>query len=388
MPTAQKTAPKAPKPQAAPAAAPVKKGDHVFLVDGSGYIFRAYHALPPITRKSDGLQLNAVFGFCNMLWKLLRDMKPEDKPTHLAVVFDLSEQTFRTEMYPDYKAHRPDPPDDLRPQFPLIREAVAAFDLPCLEQKGYEADDLIATYVGEACAAGAAATIVSSDKDLMQLVSDRVVMFDTMKDRKIGRAEVMEKFGVPPEKVIEVQALIGDSTDNVPGVPGIGVKTAAQLIGEYGDLETLLQRAAEIKQEKRRQALIEHAENARLSKKLVTLDHQVKLDVPIGDLAVHDPDYKRLISFLKAMEFNSLTRRVAEFASLDAAEIEPEARLLGKGALAPAPAGETARTGVVAPQLPLGRPPQPGDARRAKGGESGDETSPLTPKALAAARLA
>ncbi len=225
------------------AAGPLKKGDHVFLVDGSGYIFRAYHALPPINRKSDGLQLNAVFGFCNMLWKLLRDMKAEDKPTHLAVVFDLSEKTFRTEMYPDYKAHRPDPPDDLRPQFGLIRDAVHAFDLPCLEQKGFEADDLIATYVRQACEAGATSTIVSSDKDLMQLVNDRVIMFDTMKDKKIGRAEVIEKFGVPPDKVIEVQALIGDSTDNVPGVPGIGVKTAAQLIGEYGDLETLLKRA-------------------------------------------------------------------------------------------------------------------------------------------------
>ena len=241
MPAAQKAPPKAAKPQLS--AKPLKKGDHVFLVDGSGYIFRAYHALPPINRKSDGLQLNAVFGFCNMLWKLLRDMKPEEKPTHLAVVFDLSERTFRTEMYPDYKAHRPDPPDDLRPQFPLIREAVHAFDLPCLEQKGFEADDLIATYVRQACEAGATATIVSSDKDLMQLVNDGVVMFDTMKDKKIGRAEVIEKFGVPPEKVIEVQALIGDSTDNVPGVPGIGVKTAAQLIGEYGDLETLLKRA-------------------------------------------------------------------------------------------------------------------------------------------------
>ena len=275
------------------AAKPVKKGDHVFLVDGSGYIFRAYHALPPITRKSDGLQLNAVFGFCNMLWKLLRDMKPEDKPTHLAVVFDKSEKTFRTEMYPDYKAHRPDPPDDLIPQFKFIREAVQAFDLPCLEQDGFEADDLIATYARQACEAGANATIVSSDKDLMQLVSDCVIMFDTMKDKKIGRAEVIEKFGVPPEKVIEVQSLIGDSTDNVPGVPGIGVKTAAQLIGEYGDLETLLTRAGEIKQEKRRQSLIDNAEKARLSKKLVTLDDNVKLDVPIGDLAVHEPDYKR-----------------------------------------------------------------------------------------------
>src|SRR5215470_11100529 len=315
----------------------LKKGDHVFLVDGSGYIFRAYHALPPLTRKSDGLQLNAVLGFCNMLWKLLRDMKPEERPTHLAVVFDKSEPTFRTEMYPDYKAHRPDPPDDLRPQFPLIREAVRAFDLPCLEQQGFEADDLIATYAREACEAGANCTIVSSDKDLMQLVNDCVVMFDTMKDRKIGRAEVIEKFGVPPDKVIEVQALIGDSTDNVPGVPGIGVKTAAQLIGEYGTLETLLERAAEIKQEKRRQALIENAENARLSKKLVTLDDRVKLDVPIGDLAVHEPDHKRLIAFLKAMEFNAITRRVAEFAQLDAGAIAPDARLAGSGAVSPIP---------------------------------------------------
>src|ERR1700728_1063295 len=324
MPAAQK-APKKP----APLGAPVKKGDHVFLVDGSGYIFRAYHALPPINRKSDGLQLNAVFGFCNMLWKLLREMK-DDQPTHLAVVFDLSEQTFRTEMYPDYKAHRPDPPDDLKPQFGLIRQAVHAFDLPCLEQAGFEADDLIATYVRQACEAGATATIVSSDKDLMQLVNDCVVMYDTMKDKKIGRAEVIEKFGVPPDKVIEVQALIGDSTDNVPGVPGIGVKTAAQLIGEYGDLETLLTRASEIKQEKRRQSLIEHAENARLSKKLGTLDDNVKLEVPIDDLAVHEPDYKRLIAFLKAMEFNGLMRRVAEFASVDAGAIDAEGRLAGQ----------------------------------------------------------
>src|SRR5246500_286074 len=287
MPTAQKTPPQADKPAKRPAQAkPLKKGDHLFLVDGSSYIFRAYHALPPINRKSDGLQLNAVFGFCNMLWKLMRDMKREEKPTHLAVVFDLSERTFRTEMYPDYKAHRPDPPDDLRPQFPLIREAVQAFDLPCLEQQGFEADDLIATYVREACAAGATATIVSSDKDLMQLVTDCVVMFDTMKDKRIGRAEVMEKFGVPPDKVIEVQALIGDSTDNVPGVPGIGVKTAAQLISEYGDLETLLARASEIKQEKRRQSLIEFAEQARLSKRLVLLDDHVPTKVPLDRLCL------------------------------------------------------------------------------------------------------
>src|SRR5246127_1214661 len=339
MPTAQKTPPQADKPAKRPAQAkPLKKGDHLFLVDGSSYIFRAYHALPPINRKSDGLQLNAVFGFCNMLWKLLRDMKPEDKPTHLAVVFDLSEHTFRTEMYPQYKAHRPEPPDDLRPQFSLIREAVHAFDLPCLEQKGFEADDLIATYVRQACEAGATSTIVSSDKDLMQLVNDCVVMYDTMKDKKIGRAEVMEKFGVPPNKVIEVQALIGDSTDNVPGVPGIGVKTAAQLIGEYGDLETLLARAGEIKQEKRRQTLIDNAEKARISKKLVTLDDRVALDVAIGDLAVHEPDYKKLVAFLKAMEFNTLTRRVAEFAGIDAADIAPEARLGGEGAPSATPA--------------------------------------------------
>src|ERR1700733_3749209 len=381
MPTAQKSSQKAQKPKAATAKAavaaksapavagkPLKKGDHLFLVDGSGYIFRAYHALPPINRKSDGLQLNAVFGFCNMLWKLLRDMKPEDRPTHLGVVFDLSEQTFRTEMYPDYKAHRPDPPDDLRPQFPLIRDAVMAFDLPCLEQAGFEADDLIATYVREACEAGATATIVSSDKDLMQLVNDCVIMFDTMKDKKIGRAEVIEKFGVPPEKVIEVQALIGDSTDNVPGVPGIGVKTAAQLIGEYGDLETLLRRAGEIKQDKRRQSLIENAEKARLSKKLVTLDEHVKLAVPIGDLAVHEPDHKRLIAFLKAMEFSSLTRRVAEFAEIDAGAVEPDAKLAGRGASS---LSSPAEEGSEAPTASPG------------GGPSGAAKAPTGPAAAA-----
>jgi DNA polymerase-1 len=397
MPAAQKSQAAAAPKTAAPAAKslnkPLKKGDHVFLVDGSGYIFRAYHALPPINRKSDGLQLNAVFGFCNMLWKLLRDMK-EDKPTHLAVVFDKSEKTFRTEMYPDYKAHRPDPPDDLRPQFKFIREAVHAFDLPCLEQDGFEADDLIATYVREAREAGATSTIVSSDKDLMQLVTDGVIMFDTMKDKKIGRAEVIEKFGVPPDKVIEVQALIGDSTDNVPGVPGIGVKTAAQLIGEYGDLETLLQRAPEIKQEKRRQSLIDHADKARLSKKLVTLDDQVKLNVPIGDLAVHEPDYKRLIAFLKAMEFNSLMRRVAEYSGAEAGEIEAEARFAGHIPSAPSSsaaevASQPAAPGQgtsAAPQLPLGRPVQPGDLARTRSND-GPANFSAAPQALAAARM-
>jgi DNA polymerase-1 len=377
MPAAQKAPPQSAKAQAT--AKPLKKGDHVFLVDGSGYIFRAYHALPPINRKSDGLQLNAVFGFCNMLWKLLRDMKADEKPTHLAVVFDLSERTFRTEMYPEYKAHRPDPPDDLRPQFPLIREAVNAFDLPCLEQKGFEADDLIATYVRQACEAGATATIVSSDKDLMQLVNDCVVMFDTMKDKKIGRAEVIEKFGVPPEKVIEVQALIGDSTDNVPGVPGIGVKTAAQLICEYGDLETLLKRANEIKQEKRRQTLVDNADKARLSKKLVTLDDKVKLDVLIGDLAVHEPDYKRLIAFLKAMEFSSLTRRVAEFASIDLGQIESDAKLSGRGASLPLPlASEDDAPSVSSQGKPAVAAPSPASA---------PAQAARTPQLLAAARL-
>src|SRR6516164_2655168 len=306
-----------------------KKGDHVFLVDGSAYIFRAYFQSMNQDRKynyrSDGLPTGGVRMFCIMLWRLLAEMKPDEKPTHLAVVLDKSEKTFRTKLSPQYKAHRPDPPDDLRPQFPLMRAAVRAFDLPCLEQNGFEADDLIATYVREACEIGATATIVASDKDLMQLVNDCVVMYDTMKDRKIGTSEVIEKFGVPPNKLIEVQALIGDSTDNVPGVPGIGIKTAAQLISEYGDLETLLARVGEIKQEKRRQALIENAEKARLSKRLVTLNDRVKLDVPLADLLVHQPDYKRLIGFLKAMEFNVLTRRVAEFAGIDAAQIEADA---------------------------------------------------------------
>src|SRR6202048_876163 len=333
-----KTSPEAAaKPVAVKAPA---RGDHVFLVDGSSYIFRAYHALPPLNRKSDGLQVNAVLGFCNMLWKLLRDMPPDNRPTHLAIIFDKSEVTFRNKLYPEYKAHRPPAPDDLISQFPLIREAVRAFDLPCLEQGGFEADDLIATYVREAWEADATAMIVGSDRDLMQVVRDCVVMYDTMKDRRIGIAEVIEKFGVPPGKLIEVQALIGDSVDNVPGVPGIGIKTAAQLICEYGDLDTLLARAGEIKQEKRRQALIENADRARLSKKLVTLDDHVPLDVPLADLAVHEPDYTRLIAFLKAMEFVALTRRVAEFSGIDAAEIESDSKL-------------SARTGTPA------QPPRP-----------------------------
>jgi DNA polymerase I len=339
----------APKPVAAKAQAKLPgKGDHVFLVDGSGYIFRAYHALPPLNRKSDGLQVNAVLGFCNMLWKLLRDMPPDNRPTHLAIVFDKSEVTFRNKLYPDYKAHRPPAPDDLIPQFAFIREAVRAFDLPCLEQGGFEADDLIATYAREAGERGATTTIVSSDKDLMQLVTDKVTMYDTMKDRRIGIPEVIEKFGVPPAKVVEVQALAGDSTDNVPGVPGIGIKTAAQLIVEYGDLETLLLRAGEIKQPKRRESLLENAEKARISRQLVLLDDKVKLDVPLDELAVHEPDARKLIAFLKAMEFSTLTRRVAEYSQIDPSDVEADGKnsSAGKGSSSPLPlAGEDGSLG-------------------------------------------
>jgi DNA polymerase I len=368
------------------------KGDHVFLVDGSSYIFRAYHALPPLNRKSDGLQVNAVLGFCNMLWKLLRDMPPDNRPTHLAIVFDKSEITFRNKLYPDYKAHRPPAPDDLIPQFALIREAVRAFDLPCLEQGGFEADDLIATYAREAGERGATATIVSSDKDLMQLVTDKVTMFDTMKDRRIGIPEVIEKFGVPPEKVVEVQALAGDSTDNVPGVPGIGIKTAAQLIVEYGDLETLLKRAGEIKQPKRREALLANAEKARISRKLVLLDDKVALDVPLDDLAVHEPDARKLIAFLKAMEFSTLTRRVGEYAQIDPSDVEAD------GANKSGASGKSAGSSP-APRIAGGdlfadpaAPPSPANGRGsapAKPGTDGqDKNTGLkgTPISLAAAR--
>ena len=383
---AEKPAPKTAKPAAAKpvASKPAAKGDHIFLVDGSGYIFRAYHALPPLNRKSDGLQVNAVLGFCNMLWKLLRDMPEDNRPTHLAIIFDKSEITFRNKLYPDYKAHRPPAPDDLIPQFALIREAVRAFDLPCLEQVGFEADDLIATYARLASERGASTTIVSSDKDLMQLVSDKVLMYDTMKDRRIGRDEVIEKFGVPPEKVVEVQALAGDSTDNVPGVPGIGVKTAAQLIIEYGDLDQLLFRAGEIKQPKRREALLENAEKARISRQLVLLDDKVDLEVPLDDLAVHEPDARKLVAFLKAMEFSTLTRRVADYAQIDPANVDADP-------------GNKSGASVFSPLPPSDVTPAQGDApasaaapaARAKPtGARDDKNSSLkgTPAALAEAR--
>jgi len=311
--------------------APTQDGPalRLYLVDGSGFIFRAFHALPPLTRKSDGLPVGAVAGFCNMIWKLLVDMKAApDAPTHLAVVFDASEVTFRNRLYADYKAHRPPAPPDLAPQFPLVREATRAFGVPSLELAGYEADDIIAAYACQVRDLGGEVVIVSSDKDLMQLVGERVSMLDTMKNLRIGAAEVMEKFGVAPEKVVEVQALCGDAVDNVPGAPGIGVKTAAALINEYGDLETLLARAGEVKQDKRRQTLIDFAAQIRLSRQLVQLDCETPLPAPLEDLAVQEPDAKTLADFLEAMEFRTLARRVSE------------ARSGG----APAPAPSTAET--------------------------------------------
>jgi DNA polymerase-1 len=304
----------------------LKKGDHLYLIDGSGYLFRAYHALPPLTRKSDGLPTGAVSGYCNMLWKLLEDMK-SDAPTHLAVIFDASEETFRNDIYKEYKAHRPPAPEDLIPQFPLVRDATRAFGVSCVEMKGFEADDLIATYARLGREAGARVTIVSSDKDLMQLVVDgKVELLDTMKNKRIASAEVMEKFGVGPDKVIQVQALAGDSSDNIPGVRGIGIKTAAELINLYGDVETLLKRAGEIKQNKRRETLIENADNARISLRLVTLDDKVPLKEQAAEFAVHQPDPKELIAFLKAMEFSSIVKRVAshfEIADPDAIASDP-----------------------------------------------------------------
>ncbi|MEM1419854.1 MAG: DNA polymerase I [Pseudomonadota bacterium] len=297
--------------------------DHVYLIDGSGFIFRAYHALPALTRKSDGLPVGAVAGFCNMLWKMLDGMEGDDRPTHLAVIFDKGSKSFRNEIYDQYKAHRPEPPEDLRPQFALIRDATRAFGLPCVEVENYEADDLIATYARQAEAIGAEVTIVSSDKDLMQLVTDRVGMLDPMKNRTIGHDEVIEKFGVAPTRVIDVQALAGDSVDNVPGAPGIGIKTAAQLIDQFGDLETLLARTEEIKQPKRRQTLIDHAEQIRLSAKLVALDLEAPVPEPLSDFALPERvGDGTLVAFLKEMEFRTLTRRVGEKLGIDVDTVE------------------------------------------------------------------
>ena len=292
------------------ATAPVDKNSHVVLVDGSGYIFRAYHALPPLTRKSDGLPIGAVAGFSNMLFKLLQGQNDDDRPTHFAVIFDKGSYTFRNDIYDLYKANRSETPEDLIPQFPLTRDATRAFGAPAIEMQGFEADDLIATYAKQAEAKGARVTIISSDKDLMQLVSDKVSMLDTMKNKQIGIPQVIEKFGMGPEKVIEIQALAGDSVDNIPGVPGIGVKTAVVLLEHFGDLETLLQRCDEIPQKGRREKMMANIDNARLSLELVTLKTDVDVEVPLEDIAVTDPDIEVLFDFLEEMQFRTLTNRV------------------------------------------------------------------------------
>ncbi len=294
------------------------KGCHLHLIDGSAFIFRAYHALPPLTRKSDGLPIGAVSGFCNMLQKYVEDNAGPDAPTHVAVIFDKGSHTFRNDMYELYKANREAMPEDLRPQMPLTRQATQAFNIACKELEGYEADDIIATLAVQARDAGGRVTIVSSDKDLMQLVGDGVEMLDAMKNRRIDRDGVVEKFGVGPERVVDVQALAGDSVDNVPGAPGIGVKTAALLINEFGDLETLLDRAEEIKQPKRRQTLIENREQIELSKRLVQLDERTPLDFSLEDLEVQDPDLETLMAFLAEMEFRTLTKRIADKLGVEA----------------------------------------------------------------------
>jgi DNA polymerase-1 len=294
------------------------KGHHLHLIDGSAYVFRAYHALPPLSRKSDGLPVGAVAGFCGILWNELTRANGNEAPTHIAVIFDHSSKTFRNDIYADYKANRPEPPEDLRPQFPLTRAATRAFNVACIEIEGFEADDIIATLARQAEQAGGACTIISSDKDLMQLVGGGVKMRDPMKDRTIGVDEVFEKFGVAPNRVVDVQALAGDSVDNVPGAPGIGLKTAALLINEYGDLDTLLARASEIKQPKRRAALIDNADLIRTSRQLVSLDDAMTLDFTLESLEVLPPDEGPLMAFLQEMEFRTLTRRVAERLQIDA----------------------------------------------------------------------
>jgi DNA polymerase I len=346
-PTSIGVAKREPRANFVPAGDPVPlgKGSHVYLIDGSGYIFRAFHALPPLTRPSDGLPVGAVHGFCQMLWKLVQDSRGSKGPTHLAVIFDAGKDSFRNEIYAGYKAQRPPPPEELVPQFPLIREAVKAFNIPSIEMVGFEADDIIATYAVEARAKGATVTIVSSDKDLMQLVGGGVGMLDTMKNREIGPDEVFEKFGVKPDKVIEVQALAGDSVDNVPGVPGIGIKTAAELINQYGDLETLLEKASEIKQPKRREKLIEFAEQARISKRLVALKTDVALPVPQEAFGVQDTEPASLLQFLRVMEFNSLTKKIAE--NLGAEAPPPLAQSVGSTVRAAAPATAKATEGAA-----------------------------------------
>ncbi|WP_426033828.1 DNA polymerase I [Cypionkella sp. TWP1-2-1b2] len=299
------------------------KGNHLHLIDGSAFIFRAYHALPPLTRKSDGLPVGAVAGFCNLLWSELTSTRKEAAPTHLAVIFDAGSITFRNAIYDKYKANRPELPEDLRPQFIYTRKATKAFNVACIEQDGYEADDIIATFARRAREAGGTVTIISSDKDLMQLIGDGVDMHDPMKNKRLGLDEVFEKFGVAPNRVVDVQALAGDSVDNVPGAPGIGIKTAALLIQEYGDLETLLERAGEIKQPKRREALVDNADLIRISKRLVQLDGDMPLDVSLDALEVKPVEAEVVMGFLQEMEFTTLTKRVSERLKVAAPVADP-----------------------------------------------------------------
>ena len=301
------------------------KGCHLHLIDGSAFIFRAYHALPPLTRKSDGLPIGAVSGFCNMLQRYVENNTGPDAPTHVAVIFDHSGKSFRNDLYDLYKANRPPAPEDLVPQFPLTREATKAFNIACKEIEGFEADDIIATLACQARAAGGRCTIISSDQDLMQLVGDGVEMLDAMKNKRIDSDGVVEKFGVGPDRVVDVQALAGDSVDNVPGAPGIGIKTAALLINEFGDLETLLDRAEEIKQPKRRQTLIEKRDQIELSKRLVQLDCNMQLGFSLDDLEVMEPDPEVLLGFLAEMEVATLTKRLADRLGLDAPAIREAA---------------------------------------------------------------
>ena len=286
------------------------KKNHLFLIDGSGYIFRAYYALPPLYRKSDGLPTGAVNGFCNMIYKLVEDTNRDVKPSHIAVIFDSARKTFRNDIYKDYKANRGEPPEDLIPQFQIIKDSVKAFGIQSIELPGFEADDIIATYARIGNEMGWKVSIVSSDKDLMQIVDSNISLIDTMKNKSIGPNEVIEKFGVDPTKVIDVQALAGDSSDNVPGAPGIGIKTAATLINEFGNLENLLKNCHQIKQNKRRETLENFQEQILISKKLVTLKNDV-IDIPsIDQLKSTEANINELIPFLSDLELNKLADRI------------------------------------------------------------------------------
>ena len=294
----------------------LKKTDHFYLIDGSGYIFRAYYALPPLSRKSDGLPTGAVSGFCSMLFKLLEDSRSDDsihKPTHFAVIFDSAKKNFRNDIYTEYKANRSETPEDLVPQFEYIRKAVKAFSLPSIELINYEADDLIATYAKQIVDAGAKVTVISSDKDLMQLVSEKIRLYDPMKNKVLGENEVFEKFGVKPDQVIDVQSLAGDSSDNIPGVPGIGVKTAAELINKYNTLDVLLKNINEITQNKRRETLLNNKDKAILSKKLVTLKDNVPVKEKLENFIMKNVDNEKLFKFLREMEFSRLLSQAISF---------------------------------------------------------------------------